>query len=96
MTKEFQKVLNKNNFPKMCFHDLRHGCASVLYDKGWQLKDIQAWLGHADIQTTANVYTHISNSRKTNMATDIQHNFSLLLKVKNRFFKIRRKIKKCR
>ncbi len=77
ITKEFQKVLAKNNFPKMRFHDLRHSCASVLYDKGWQLKDIQAWLGHADIQTTANVYTHISNSRKNDMAIDIQHNFSL-------------------
>lgn len=77
ITKEFQKVLAKNNFPKMRFHDLRHSCASVLYDKGWQLKDIQAWLGHADIQTTANVYTHISNSRKNDMAIDIQHTFSL-------------------
>lgn len=77
ITREFQKVLAKNDFPKMRFHDLRHSCASVLYDKGWALKDIQTWLGHADIQTTANVYTHISNSRKNDMAKDIQNTFSL-------------------
>ena len=77
ITKEFQKVLARNNFPKMRFHDLRHSCASILYDKGWELKDIQTWLGHADIETTANVYTHISNTRKNNMAKNIENTFSL-------------------
>lgn len=77
ITREFQKVLTKNNFPKMRFHDLRHSCASILYDKGWELKDIQTWLGHADIETTADVYTHISNTRKNNMAKDIQHTFAM-------------------
>ena len=77
ITKEFQKVLARNNFPKMRFHDLRHSCASILYDKGWELKDVQTWLGHADIETTANVYTHISNTRKNNMAKNIENTFSL-------------------
>ena len=77
ITKAFQKVLTKNNFPKMRFHDLRHSCASILYDKGWELKDIQTWLGHADIQTTANIYTHISKSRKEFMAKDLAHTFAM-------------------
>ena len=77
ITREFQKVLAKNNFPKMRFHDLRHSCASILYDKGWEIKDIQTWLGHADIQTTANIYTHISKSRKNEMAKNLQNTFSL-------------------
>lgn len=77
ITKEFQKVLHRNNFPKMCFHDLRHSCASVLHDKGWDLKDIQTWLGHADIQTTANIYTHISDSRRNQMAKNIQNTFKI-------------------
>ena len=77
ITKEFTKVLAKNNFPKMRFHDLRHSCASILYDKGWEIKDIQTWLGHADIQTTANIYTHISKSRKNEMAKNLQNTFSL-------------------
>lgn len=47
----------------MRFHDLRHSCASILYDKGGKLKDIQTCLGHADIETTADVYTHISNTK---------------------------------
>lgn len=61
----------------MQFHDLRHSCASALHDKGWELKDIQTWLGHANISTTADIYTHISNTRKNNMAKDIENTFSL-------------------
>lgn len=37
ITREFQKMLAKNNFPEMRFHDLRHSCTSILYDKGWEL-----------------------------------------------------------
>ncbi len=58
ITKAFQKVLSHNEFPRMRFHDLRHSCASILYDKGWQLKDIQRWLGHSNIATTSDIYSH--------------------------------------
>ena len=77
ITREFQKVLAKNNFPKMRFHDLRHSCASILYDKGWELKDIQLWLGHADIETTANIYTHISKARKEFLTKDLENTFAI-------------------
>lgn len=77
VTNTFKKILAKNNFPTMRFHGLRHGCASILYDKGWEIKDVQTWLGHANIATTADIYTHISNSRKNNMAKNIENTFSL-------------------
>lgn len=72
LTKGFQKVLKQNGLPKMRFHDLRHSCASLLYDKKWQEKDVQEWLGHYNIQTTMNIYTHISESRKKIMAKDLE------------------------
>lgn len=71
----FKKVIKKNNFPYMRFHDLRHSCASILYDKGWKEKDIQEWLGHSDIGTTMEIYTHISNSRKNILAKDLEGTF---------------------
>ena len=43
-----------------------------MYDKNLELKDIQTWPGQAGIETTAAVYTHISNIRKNSMAEDIQ------------------------
>jgi len=54
------------------FHDLRHSTASILHDKGWSLKDIQDWLRHADIETTGNIYTHISKSREQANAKSLE------------------------
>jgi len=64
----FPRVLKKNDFPPIRFHDLRHSCASLLHASGYDLKDIQTWLGHSDIQTTGNIYTHLDTRRMDNMA----------------------------
>ncbi len=77
VTDAFQKVLRNHGLPKMRFHDLRHSTASILYDKGWDLKDIQIWLGHADIETTGNIYTHITNLRKNALAKGLENTFHL-------------------
>ncbi len=49
-------------------HQLRHGYATLLYDAGLTPKDAQAILGHATIEMTADIYTHITNSRAQNNA----------------------------
>ena len=56
---------------KIRFHDLRHSCASLLYANGVALKDIQEWLGHSDIGTTSNIYTHLDYSNKVSSANAI-------------------------
>ena len=48
---------------KLTPHQLRHGYATILYDAGIDLKTAQAWMGHANIQTTMDIYTHISEDR---------------------------------
>ena len=58
VTAHFSAVLKANNLPHIRFHDLRHSCASLLFAQGVSLKEIQAWLGHSTIGTTANIYTH--------------------------------------
>lgn len=45
-------------------HQLRHYYATILYEAGVGEKDAQNLLGHADIQTTLNVYTHIRKRQK--------------------------------
>ena len=57
--------------PDIRFHDLRHSCASILLSKGFTLKDVQEWLGQADIEITANVYGHLDMSRKNAIANGI-------------------------
>ena len=35
---------------------------------GFSLKDVQEWLGHSDIKTTANIYGHLDAKRKMALA----------------------------
>ena len=52
--------------PRLFFlpHDLRHTFATALYDAGVDVKSAQYYLGHADIQITMNLYTHLSEERE--------------------------------
>ena len=77
VTRGFQRVLKSHNLPMMRFHDLRHSTASILYDKGWDLKDIQLWLRHSSIDVTADIYTHITENRKSSMASSLNSTFKL-------------------
>ena len=63
--------MKKNDLRIIRFHDLRYSCASLLYAKGVSLKDIQEWLGHSDISTTSNIYTHLNFDSKVASASAI-------------------------
>ena len=52
----FALLLANSNMPPIRFHDLRHSSANYLKFLGFDLKDIQVWLRHKDIQTTMNIY----------------------------------------
>lgn len=71
ITTAFPKLLAKSGLKRIRFHDLRHSCASLLYAHGVSLKDIQEWLGHSTISTTANIYTHLDYSSKEASANAI-------------------------
>ena len=64
LTCSFPKFLEKHGLRRMRFHDLRHSCASLLLANGVPLKHIQDWLGHGDMGTTANIYSHIDSESK--------------------------------
>ena len=55
----FPILLRKNGLRHIRFHDTRHSCASLLLKNGVSMKEIQAWLGHSDYGTTANLYAHL-------------------------------------
>ena len=68
LTSAFPKFLESHGLRRMRFHDLRHSCASLLLANGVPLKQIQEWLGHSDIGTTANIYSHLDYKSKLTSA----------------------------
>jgi len=68
---QFKKLVDKFNLNGLRYHDLRHSTASILYESGWGMKDIQEWLRHANIATTTNIYTHITENRKIEIGKKI-------------------------
>ncbi|WP_376717077.1 tyrosine-type recombinase/integrase [Enterococcus dongliensis] len=38
--------------------------ASLLFESGASVKDVQVKLGHADIQITTNIYTHVTKTKR--------------------------------
>jgi hypothetical protein len=45
--------------PWVSFHTLRHTCASLLFEGGKNVKQVQEWLGHADPGFTLRTYVHL-------------------------------------
>lgn len=64
VSSHFSLLLKNNRLPHIRFHELRHSCASLLLNNGFTLKDVQEYMGHADIQMTANIYGHLDIQRK--------------------------------
>lgn len=58
-------------FREIKFHGLRHTHASLLFAAGARMKEVQERLGHARIDTTMNIYTHITEDTKE----DVQNKF---------------------
>lgn len=77
LTHRFSDLLIKHNLPHIRFHDLRHSCASMLIAMNWSLKDVQEWLGHSDIQMTANIYSHLDTARKVGIAASLENQLKL-------------------
>ncbi|MBQ6846799.1 MAG: tyrosine-type recombinase/integrase [Oscillospiraceae bacterium] len=56
-------------------HELRHSYATILFDAGIDVKTAQVWLGHADINTTLNIYTHLSDRKREESARKLSDYF---------------------
>lgn len=65
VSKTAVKFLTECGFEGVRLHDLRHTAATILA-KRLPPKLVQTFLGHSDIQTTLNIYTHITTSDKIN------------------------------
>jgi integrase len=52
-------LLKRAGLPQITFHDLRHTCASLLFQKNVHPKFVQELLGHASVAITLDTYSHM-------------------------------------
>ncbi len=57
---------------KIHVHGFRHTHASLLFEAGATLKEVQSRLGHSDIKTTMDIYTHITQASREKLAEKFQ------------------------
>ena len=72
VTQRFQKHLARAGLPRIRFHDLRHGAASLLLAQGVDLKTVSDVLDHSQIGITANLYAHVAPKLKQDAAERMQ------------------------
>jgi len=77
LSQHFSLLLKKKGLRVIRFHDLRHSAVSNLLASGVSMKEIQEWVGHADIATTMNIYGHIDMSMKRKIATKLDNAFMI-------------------
>lgn len=85
VTESFTKLLQSKGLRKIRFHDLWHSCASLLLKQGVPMKQIQEWLGHSDISTTANIYAHLDSQSKVLSAASMEQALALPQGSENRW-----------
>nr|WP_246602569.1 site-specific integrase [Sporosarcina aquimarina] len=57
-------VQKKFSIGTITTHGLRHTHCSLLFEAGATLKEVQDRLGHSDVQTTMNIYAHVTKKAK--------------------------------
>lgn len=66
----FLALCKKHNLKKIKIHGFRHTHASLLFESGATIKAVQYRLGHSNIKTTMDIYTHVTKLQKENIGND--------------------------
>ncbi len=69
--KVYKKILIDNDLKVRKFHDLRHTFATRLFELGESPKKVQTILGHSNISTTLDIYTHVLEDTKESISSKL-------------------------
>ncbi len=76
ISSDFQKLIEKNDLPRVVFHSLRH--TSITYKlklNGGDIKSVQGDSGHAQVSMVTDVYSHILDEDRKYNAQKFEEEF---------------------
>lgn len=69
----FKKILKANGLPeKLNVHSLRHSVASVLIANGTDVTTVASLLGHSQVSTTLDIYSHAFDKNRKKASEELQ------------------------
>ncbi|KIL80154.1 tyrosine-type recombinase/integrase [Bacillus badius] len=71
LKRSYMQLIQQAGVPKIRFHDLRHTHATMLLSQGVHAKVISERLGHSNIKTTLDIYSHVLPNMQQEAANQI-------------------------
>ena len=72
LQRKFTRFIDRSGLPKITLHGLRHTHASMLAHMNTDKMQISERLGHSELSTTLNIYTHLFENADKKIAEDLQ------------------------
>ncbi|MFC6314775.1 tyrosine-type recombinase/integrase [Lapidilactobacillus achengensis] len=66
--KWLKPIIAEHNLKPITIHGFRHSHCSALFSAGATIKEVQLRLGHADVATTLNIYSHVTKNQNKEVA----------------------------
>ena len=82
LSSRLSRLEKEKGLPNVTLHGLRHTYASLLHSQGVDMANISAELGHSNLATTMNIYTHIFQSA-TNASRGIANTINTFMLPQN-------------
>ena len=63
-----QRIIKTHKLKHINVHGFRHTHCALLFEAGLEMKEVQERLGHSSIETTMNIYDHVTENRRDDAA----------------------------
>lgn len=73
LSRNYQKYLKMSDVKKILIHEFRHSHASYLINKGVSPLVVAQRLGHSNVSTTLNTYSHLYPSKQAEVVAFMEN-----------------------